>query len=179
MIYDLLPCDSEMLKKSPDPFVFGGDIDPEELASNMFESMTHHNGLGLSANQVGINTRMFVIGYDKVKFAVFNPEIVAILGKDTLMPEGCLSFPYTFINVKRPGSIHVRFQDTSGKVVEEVFYGLTARIFLHEYDHMQGITMDQRVSKMKWDLAQKRKTKLKRRYDNGSSKQMGIADAYS
>lgn len=163
MILKLVDCDNPILKKPTSPFVFGGDIDPEELTDNLFETMVALRGLGLSANQVGINSSVFVIGYDRVIFEVFNPEIVNITGKEVMMPEGCLSFPNYYMQVNRPGSIHVKFQTKEGRVREEVFGGMTARIFLHEYDHMKGIIFKDRVSNMKWDLATKRKNKLIRR----------------
>lgn len=160
MILDLVDCDNKILKSPTSPFVFGGEIDPEELTGNLFETMSSLRGLGLSANQVGIDTSVFVIGYDRVVFEVFNPEIVNITGRDVMLPEGCLSFPNYYLQVVRPGSIHVKFQTKEGSVKEEVFGGMTARVFLHEYDHMKGITFDQKVSRMKWDMAVKRKNKL-------------------
>lgn len=160
MILDLVDCDNEILRKPTSPFIFGGDIDADELTTNLLETMSANRGLGLSACQVGIDTSVFVIGYDRVVFEVFNPKIVNITGKEALMPEGCLSFPNYYMQVLRPGSIHVKFQTKEGAEREEVFGGMTARVFLHEYDHMKGITFDKRVSKMKWDMATKRKNKL-------------------
>lgn len=160
MILDLVDCDSDILKRPTSPFIFGGEIDPHELTDNLFQTMYANQGLGLSANQVGIDASVFVMGYDHTAFEVFNPEIVNITGKDIMMPEGCLSFPLCFLQVTRPGSIHVKFQTKEGKEREEVFAGMTARIFLHEYDHMKGITFDTKVSRMKWDMALKRKNKI-------------------
>lgn len=160
MILDLVDYDNRILKSPTSPFVFGGDKDPYELTDTMFQTMYHNIGLGLSANQIGIDASVFVMGYDHTAFEVFNPEIVNITGRDVMMPEGCLSFPNCFLQVNRPGSIHVKFQNKDGVWREEVYGGMTARIFLHEYDHMKGITFDQKVSRMKWDMALKRKNKL-------------------
>lgn len=163
MIYELVSSDDPILHEPVKPFVFGGDIDPLELSSNLFETMAAKGGIGLSANQVGINTSVFVIGFDTVNISVFNPEITHIMGKEILMPEGCLSFPGMFLYVKRTGSIRAKFQDATGKYHDEVYTGMTARVFLHEYDHMMGITMNKRVSELKWALAKKRKEKMNRR----------------
>jgi peptide deformylase len=121
--------------------------------------MINNKGVGLAANQVGIDSRVFVIGYGNYRLDVFNPEIINIVGKDILIEEGCLSFPKMFVKVKRPGAIHVKFQDITGRYCEEHFSGITARIFLHEYDHLEGNIFKQRVSKMKWNLASKKKIK--------------------
>jgi peptide deformylase len=121
--------------------------------------MRDYHGLGLSANQVGLNLRAFVIGNDDFRMSVFNPEIVSVSSDTTLMEEGCLSFPGVFLKVQRPTTIKVRYQNPKGELVEEDYNGLTARIFLHEYDHMQGITMQSRVSKLKWDMATKKVAK--------------------
>lgn len=140
-------------------FDFSGDINAEELSNNMYDLMIKLGGVGLSANQVGLNVKMFVMGWDDARLNVFNPEIVKYTGKDILMDEGCLSFPGVYMKVKRPGSVHVKFQNELGKWKEEVYSGITARIFLHEYDHMIGKTFKDRVSKMKWDRSLNRLVK--------------------
>jgi peptide deformylase len=163
MILDLVSEDDPILHEPVLPFDFSGDIDPVELADNLYDTMVELNGIGLSANQVGINTKVFVIGYQGIRIDVFNPEIVDTPAKDVLAQEGCLSFPGMYVAVKRPGAVYVRYQDSTGKVKEDFWSGITARVFLHEYDHMLGITMKDKISKLKWDLATKRKNKKNRR----------------
>jgi peptide deformylase len=102
---------------------------------------------------------MFVMGAGESQYSIFNPEIISMSQEHVIMDEGCLSFPGIYIKVSRPSSIGVRFQNKKGEVREETLTGLTARIFLHEYDHMEGITLKQKVSKIKWDLAFNRFTK--------------------
>lgn len=161
MILELVEETHPLLYTKLNPFDFSKD-NGVELAQNLYDTMLEHNGLGLSANQVGINSRVFVMGFrDQFKFNVFNPEIVRILGTDSTLDEGCLSFPGIFMRMKRPGSVHVKYYDEKGNKKEEVFSGMTARVFLHEYDHLEGITFKNRVSKMKWDFAEKRKLKRK------------------
>jgi peptide deformylase len=149
----------EVLLQPPEPFKFDGEIDPVAFSNVLFEKMRDYHGLGLSANQVGLNLRAFVIGNDDFRLSVFNPEIVNVSDDMILMEEGCLSFPGVFLKVQRPTTIKVRYQNTKGELMEEDYNGLTARIFLHEYDHMQGITMQSRVSKLKWDMATKKVVK--------------------
>lgn len=157
--------DDPILHRPCKPFDFNGDIDASELADKLFRSMEHYRGVGLSACQIGIDARVFVMGFGQgtsgIKFEVFNPKVMDITGADVVHYEGCLSYPLVEIAIKRPGSIMVSFQDRTGKYYQEMFSGLTARIFLHEYDHMEGITFKNRASKLKWDLATKRRDKLK------------------
>lgn len=163
MILELVSDKDPILHAPVLPFDFSGNIDPVELADNLYDTMVDLNGLGLSANQVGINTRVFVMGYSGIRFNIFNPVILDLPGKDVLEIEGCLTYPGVFLAVKRPGAVYVRYQDTDGKIREDYWSGITARIFLHEYDHMQGIVMRDKVSKVKWDLAIKKKIKKDRR----------------
>ena len=153
----------EVLLQPPEPFKFDGEIDPVAFSNILFEKMRDYHGLGLSANQVGLNLRAFVIGNDDFRMNVFNPEIVKVSDDMILMEEGCLSFPGVFLKVQRPTTIKVRYQNAKGELMEEDYNGLTARIFLHEYDHMQGITMQSRVSKLKWDMATKKVVKRTKR----------------
>lgn len=162
MILELVSEDDPILHQPVQPFDFSGDIDPVELADNLYDTMVELNGIGLSANQVGINTKVFVIGYQGIRIDLFNPEIVDTPAKDVLVQEGCLTFPGMYVAVKRPGAVYVRYQDSTGKVKEDFWSGITARVFLHEYDHMMGITMKDKISKLKWDLATKRKNKKNR-----------------
>lgn len=147
------------LKNSAKDFDFSGDIDPIELSDSLYECMRENNGVGISANQVGIDARVFVIGWDDARINVFNPNIIEYTGRTILMDEGCLSYPGVYMKVKRPGSCQVKFQNEKGEWKDEVFWGITARIFLHEYDHMMGLTFRDKVSKLKWELAMKKLNK--------------------
>jgi peptide deformylase len=163
MSLTLVSHEDPILKSSVEDFDFNGEVDAVDLAQQLYETMRKFGGVGLSANQVGINTKVFVIGWDEARINVFNPVIVNYTGKDILMDEGCLSFPGVYMKVKRPGSVHVKFQNEYGEWKEEVYSGITARIFLHEYDHMVGKTFKDRVSNMKWERSLQRLTKRIRR----------------
>jgi peptide deformylase len=156
----LVSPNSEILHKKLKEFDFAGDMSPIELADSLHDTMKKLGGVGLSANQVGIDARVFVMGIgEETRIDVFNPEILNYVGSDVMLTEGCLSYPAVVMNMIRPSAIHVRFKDKYGNTKEEVFSKIFARIFLHEYDHMEGITFKDKVSKMKWDLAIRRRTK--------------------
>lgn len=170
----LVKNDSEVLLTKPEPYDFSNkDNDPAMFANMMIDRMKELGGVGLSANQVGLNVRMFVMGVNDVTYAVFNPEIAAIAQDVISGDEGCLSFPGIYMKVSRPKSVMVKYQNAKGDTIEEEFHGLTARIFLHEYDHMEGKTFKDRVSKMKWDLAYNRMIKrTKKIIRHGVQKQL-------
>ena len=124
------------------------NLDRSELAQTLVESMLHHRGVGLSANQIGISERAFAMVSDietMQVIVVFNPKIIKEYTKKETMEEGCLSYPETFLQIERPYGIVVKFEDEDKKVHKIKMEGLMARIFLHEYDHMEGINFTQRV----------------------------------
>ena len=109
------------------------------LVKRMKMTMKLYSGLGLSANQCAIRERVFVIGTDQFQMACINPKVIEVseeLVKDT---EGCLSFPAFFLNFPRPKWAEVEFTDENGKTKQVQLDGLTARCFLHELDHLNGV----------------------------------------
>ena len=127
-------------------------VAPKYLAISLVETMVKYRGVGLSANQVGLPYRVFVMGAENVGFACFNPEILEVKGEETF-EEGCLSFPGLFLPIKRPSTIKVRYTDFNKVTKEETFSGFTARIFLHEYDHMEGSIYTSLVSPLHLERA--------------------------
>lgn len=138
--------------------------DPKQLEKEMLELMYSMEGIGLSANQVGKRVRMFVIGSladpDKGE-AFFNPEVIANTKDMQDLEEGCLSFPNIYVKIKRPTAIKARWQNSSGEWQESEFSGYDCKCFLHELDHLEGITYQDRVSTLKWALAVKKISKRK------------------
>lgn len=131
-----------------------------DLAETMIEIMKRENGLGLSANQVGIRARMFVMTGEQ-SFAVFNPRIVDQSNETIIsLEEGCLSFPNLWVKIKRPRMIKVRFQDPNSDTHTMTFDGMTARVFQHELDHLNGIDFTKRANRYHLEKAYKRKKKL-------------------
>ena len=96
------------------------------------------NGVGLSAVQVGLLKRVFVMKWGEV-FIVINPEITKYSFKKVSMVEGCLSFPNKEVSVKRSQWIEVTYTNGSGDSVATKLEGMVARIFQHEYDHLNGV----------------------------------------
>ena len=139
------------------------DLDRDDVEEKLLDSMKNYNGIGLSANQIGIMERVFVMYSDVKKretITCFNPEIVTKSDTEILMDEGCLTYPGLWLKVKRPDGIEVQYEDKSGEIQHQAMFGLECRIFLHEYDHMEGTNFTQKVSKIKLNRALKRKSKM-------------------
>lgn len=153
---------NQILKTKSTPWDWDSDGEVAELAQSMLKAMFENNGIGLSAPQVGINKRLFVMGNQAQSYVCINPEIITTEGtaKDQ---EGCLSFPGLWLHIARPERVQVKYQDILGRWHERWLNGLQARVFQHEYDHLDGICFVDRASKLSLELAQKRRKKnLKR-----------------
>ena len=140
----------------------------EQIQQDLVDTMRAKNGIGLSANQIGIGARVFTMYADVKKkdiIVCFNPKIVTVSEEQVLMEEGCLSYPGIWLKVRRPEGIEVTYEDAKGELQEKAMFGLEARIFKHEYDHMEGTDFTKRVSKLKLDLAKKRLRKVQKKLD--------------
>ncbi len=125
--------------------------------------MMELNGLGISANQLGLPYRVFVMRTAPELTICFNPRLVdASTEQVVLLEEGCLSYPGLHVKIKRPAHIKVRYQTVTGDTVTDKFTGLTARVFLHELDHMNGVDFISRAGPMAKDLAMRKWKKLQR-----------------
>lgn len=133
-------------------------IDPYQLTTSLLETMHQYNGIGLAANQVDLPYRVFVMKGDP-NFACFNPRIVMPSTETIALEEACLSFPGVVVKVTRPRSIRVRFQTPSGETVTKQFTGLSARVFQHELDHLDGILYYNRSSRLEREMAKKKAKK--------------------
>jgi len=140
-------------------------FDPIELKKQMVEIMVKHNGIGLSANQVGLDAKVFVFG-DSVENSTIciNPTVLQYTEETVLDIEGCLSFPNVFVKVKRPKEILAKFWNENLEEQVVKIEGYSAKCYLHEWDHLYGITFKDRVSKMRWDMATKKARKLEKQY---------------
>jgi len=141
---------SDILKQKLLP-VENFNSDLKYIVRDMFETMYAHNGIGLAANQVGINKRIVVVdislkGEKKVlPIALVNPEITYQSKKKQIAEEGCLSFPGFFDKISRSVSIEVEYYDINGKKQKILAEGLLARVLQHEIDHINGITFIERM----------------------------------
>lgn len=159
----LLQPDHELLRNPLATYEF-----TQEERTSLFQDLTKSckelRGLGLSANQVGINRRVFVVVAGEFEEAFFNPEITSTSEETNMLDEGCLSYPGIFVNLKRPKTITIKYQNVEGDIVENTFSGITARIVQHEYDHMEGKNFLDHASPLKKGLAYKKARKAGYRY---------------
>lgn len=171
---DIQPAKLLEIRTYPDPilkecclYVSG---EPEETAEvktliqNMFITMYHHGGVGLSANQVGVNKRVFVMDTSnsgQKRRAFVNPQMIEF-SEESRYKEGCLSFPNVFAFVKRAAKITVRAHDEEGKEFTLDLTGIDAVCFQHELDHLNGITFYDHLSVLQKNLIKKRIAKLKK-----------------
>ncbi|SVA44526.1 uncharacterized protein METZ01_LOCUS97380 [marine metagenome] len=178
-VFPLIPPNDPRLLMQIAPFMDDtleqlGFKDRKDLAKVMYDNMTKYGGLGLAANQLGLPYRMFVMGghpeieNGKVRY-IFNPVINDFSEESVLLKEGCLSFPFLFLPIKRPKWVSVKYTDENGEEIEETLHGMPARIFQHENEHMNGYVFTDLVSKLKLERAEKAKEKMikeiKRRQD--------------
>ena len=136
--------------------------DLEKFEQDMIVAMKSANGMGLAANQIGITKRFFVIGSDtfdrfKKPAIIWNPRLITQSEEKVIDVEGCLSFLGIFIKVERPKVIEVEYETTKGTRESTRLDNMESKCFQHEYDHLEGITFNKRVSKLRWDMANKRK----------------------
>ncbi len=159
MIYELVPNTDTILREVMPKFDFSKpEIDPIELSRNMVESLRHYGGLGLAAPQVGLRYRMFVMDTHPA-YACFNPIIVDAASELIELDEGCLSFRGLLIKVKRPRLIKVRFALPTGEIQTHTWNDMTARIFQHELDHLNGKVIWNNLSRLKLEMARKKARK--------------------
>ena len=169
-VFPLIPPSDPRLLMQIAPFMDDtleqfGFADRKELSKVMYDNMVKYGGLGLSANQLGLPYRMFVMGghpqvEDGKVRTVFNPLINDVSPESINLKEGCLSFPFLFLSIKRPKWCSVRYTDENGEEIEETLHGMSARIFMHENEHMNGYVFTDLVSKLKLGRAEKSKQKM-------------------
>ena len=169
-VFPLIPPNDPRLLMQVAPFMDDtleqfGFADRKELSKVMYDNMAKYGGLGLSANQIGLPYRMFVMGghpqiEDGKVRSVFNPLINDVSPESINLKEGCLSFPFLFLSIKRPKWCSVRYTNENGEEIEETLHGMSARIFMHENEHMNGYVFTDLVSKLKLERAEKSKQKM-------------------
>ena len=169
MTYTLLPPNdprvlSGIAEFNIDIFKEDEKIELKEFVDKMFETMKKYGGIGLSANQVGKPYRMFIMGdHPNIskgkKWVCINPKITNVTKDLIRYKEGCLTFPFLFLDIERPQDISVEYLDENLEKKEEHMTGIVARCFQHEFDHMQGIVFTEHVSKLKLDMAMKKRDK--------------------
>jgi len=146
--------DSILRKKSKE--IKNIDASIKDLARDMIESVKTFRGIGLAANQVGVDKRIFVVDRSNLDLTekpliAINPQIVEISGKQT-EEEGCLSIPGTFDYVARPLKVTIKALDLDGKELLVEGRGLLARVLVHEIDHLNGVLFIDHLSSIRRKL---------------------------
>ena len=146
--------------------------DLQQLISNMFETLYQANGVGLAAQQIGLNIKLFVVDTVQVKKeennvkgikkAFINAEILDEVGESWPYEEGCLSIPDIRGEVDRQPTIRIRYQDELFNVHEEVYDGIDARVIQHEYDHTMGRLFIEKLGTVKKQLIKRKLENIKR-----------------
>ena len=145
MILELTPNTHPILHERVKPC--SKDLDRPEMSRILKENMMHYDGVGLSANQIGIGERVFIMVLNmetEETITCFNPRIIKRYDDNVWCEEGCLSFPDKIINVERPDRIVVKYEDEDKKDHKIKLSGMAARVFLHEFDHLEGIVFTER-----------------------------------
>ena len=123
-------------------------IDDElvDLLEEMYRIMKKYDGVGIAANQLGVNKRVALVEVDEESglFEMINPKLVTGSGSN-IDVEGCLSFPDVFGTVERHDDIVIRFVDRDGYEVEVEASGYLARAFQHELEHLDGKLFTDRI----------------------------------
>ncbi len=160
MIRELVDCYDPILRQKTENFDFTNPpINPVELYNDLAETMRENDGLGLAAPQVGLPYRAFVMRAENI-IGVFNPKIVDVSSEKVYLEEGCLSYPNLWVKIKRPKKIKVRFTNPDGQTETRVFDGMSARVFQHELDHLDGVLHVKRANKFHLEQAKKLAKKL-------------------
>lgn len=158
--FSLVPENDPILRQVMPEFDFeNAIINPSDFASSLVETCKRNNGLGLSANQCGFPYRVFVMGAGEEFVAHFNPKVISAKG-ESHMEEGCLSFPLLGFRITRPAEIVVEYQDHFGEKHTKEYHGISARCFLHELDHMNGMLYTDRVKPLARTFGMKKREKV-------------------
>jgi peptide deformylase len=158
MIHPIVAYGDPVLKKEAKDVNLSKD-ELQQLIDDMFETMYSANGVGLAAPQIGKSLRLFVIDsrdmYEEderengLKEAFINPELLEEYGDEWDMEEGCLSIPGIKEDISRFEGIKIEYTGMDGKRVTKEFDDMTARVILHEYDHIEGVLFTDLLSPFK------------------------------
>ena len=161
--------DDPILRKRGLPFDFDNpQEDSKKLKEELFEAMVKYDGLGLSACQIGIDLKVFVIRIDNDGIVCFNPRITDHSGETTYMSEGCLTFPGLYFPVTRAYGINCTYATEEGEMLSASFVKISAKVFQHEYDHMLGkLYLEYASDYMVRNARKKQKLWKRKRKNNG------------
>ena len=166
---DLVLEDDPILRKRCRPFDFDNpQEDPIKLTEELLNAMEKYEGMGLSACQIGVDLKVFVMRFNGDAIACFNPRITYYSEETTYMREGCLSYPGLYFPVTRSQGINAAYSGKEGDEMSGSFIDISAKIFQHEYDHMLGKLYVEYVSAYMMRNARKKQNLwLRKRKNNG------------
>ena len=162
----LVKSNDPILKTKTEPFDFSSptnDLLSSEIIPQMLQIMKTNGGIGLSAPQVDLPLRIFIMKIESNEFICINPVILGKSSDKEKIDERCLSFPGLRLTVSRPKSVIVEYQDPTGKTISAELEGMEARCFLHELDHLNGVTFDKKVSSLVLNMAIRRQRKTQKK----------------
>ena len=142
----------------------------ENFTKIMLESMINLKGAGLAAVQVGLLKRLFVANIKDSDIVMVNPEIVDSSEEMLSSQEGCLSLPLYRFGAIRHKSVTVKFRDPLGNKFEETYFDEEAVVIQHEIEHLDGITLLSKVSRLKQDIYKRKFRKLKKKLSRSSKR---------
>ena len=162
--YNILPENSyELFVPSMDWDFETPKMNANVLASTLVDTARRYKAYGLAAIQCGFPYRVFVLGAEEEYVAMFNPVLLGSSTETSHMDEGCLSFPGLYLKITRPTMVEVEYKDFLGESHTKTFNGISARIFLHELDHLNGIVYTSKTKPLALSMAKKRRSKLMQR----------------
>ncbi len=147
----------------------------QELIDNMFETMYNASGVGLAAPQIGLSIRIFLVdskqilkdkdyeefkGEEGICQEFINARVVEKTGEKWTYNEGCLSIPNISEDVDREQTVTIRYVDRNFVEKEETYSGFTARVILHEYDHIQGVLFTDYIGALRKRMLQRKLDKI-------------------
>ena len=157
----LLPLNDPLLKNVPKEYDDWDNV--QKFVEELWNYQKSIGGVGLSANQVGIDAKVFTMGLKQHRWNIINPKLISTSDESVMMEEGCLSAPGLMLKVKRPEKCTLAYMNENQEEVIEEFDGIWARIVLHEYDHMLGQSFLQRVGPLQLERAMKKIKKQAKR----------------
>jgi peptide deformylase len=145
--FDLTLFPDPVLRRPAEP-IERFDSELADIVAGMFERMYASKGVGLAAPQVGLKLRLLVLnptGQKADELTLVNPTLLEKLGAQTVFEEGCLSFPGIYAEIERPAACRVRAFTPRGEPLELSLDAFPSRIVQHEYDHLEGILLVDRM----------------------------------
>lgn len=162
MILSLIRWPDPVLSKRCEEWNFDDPpVQTDFLMADMIETMAKSGGIGLAANQVGLSYRVITMHVQETDeyITMFNPEIVSISEHMYVAREGCLSFPRVVLDIERPKTVEATWMNRNQQLETRIFSDIDAKCFLHEIDHLNGVTFKDHTSQLKFDMAVKKAKK--------------------